>query len=889
MAAYAALVSLMNIMEQILNHPRLSTSFDNYQIQSLGEKLDFLLDFLENYDSHGCISEEKTEDLEGKIAIAAHKAEDAIESHVVDRILAGSTGDDRAQTRSNVLLDLQKIIEEVDSITEKARELKEERGLKSPIFADSSTSLTTGKTRMVGFNSYVVQLSDWLTGQQSNRQIIPISGMGGIGKTTLARNVYENTLILQHFDVLAWVTISQEYNVRKILLEALSCLKESTSELDGKSEYQLGEQLHKVLWGRRYLIVLDDMWSIEPWSKINVFFPNNYNRSRIIVTTRLLDVANHLGSLGLAVDFLNDDESWTLFCDKAFAIEDCPRELEQIGKKVVKKCKGLPLSIVVIGGLLGKSSRTQEHWKSVARDLSSAMDSGEGNECLNVLSLSYTHLPVHLKPCFLYLGIFSEDYEMRVSQLIKLWVAEGFLKPNYPQTLEEVAEGYVKDLVVRNLILVRRLRWNGKPKTCYVHDLVRDLCLKVAEKEKFFCVRKANSPRDMDGRRRIIIHESSKGDEYRRVFVSLNPRSLVRSIICELPVLQWFNARLVRVLVEVYSGSQLDPMFQQVNLRFLSSKSCHSPIHWSYHYQLPSSISLLWNVQTLVITGKIGKVLAPSDIWEMPQLRHLQFHSLYLPDPQPRDEEDGIVLTNLQTLRSVLNFRFSEEACKRMPNIKRLHTCFRGSWEEDSFYCLNNVGLFTKLESLKYSFYDDPNRNLLLQSLKMLNSLKKLTLLNCKLHWEDLTIIGSLLHLEVLKLSDNSVVGTEWSPVEGEFLRLKFLRICSCPDLVYWNADSTHFPVLEQLVLVRLLNLDEIPLGIGEIPTLEHICVGNCSISAAVSAVKVLEEQEGFGNQELRVRLMFGFETHLEEFREKVEVVGITTHNFQVLKGGETF
>lgn len=173
----------------------------------------------------------------------------------------------------------------------------------------------------------------------------------------------------------------------------------------------------------------------------------------------------------------------------------------------------------------------------------------------------------------------------------------------------------------------------------------------------------------------------------------------------------------------------------------------------------------------------------------------------------------------------------------------------------------------------------------MLHGLKMLSLLRKLTLLNCKLHWEDLTIIGRLLHLQVLKLFDNSVVGTEWSPIEGEFLRLKVLRICSCPDLVYWNAESSHFPVLEQLVLVRLLKLDEIPSGIGEISTLEHICADNCSVSGAVSAVKILEEQESFGNQGLRVRLKFGFEAHLVEFLEKLEEEGITTHSFQVLKG----
>lgn len=128
---------------------------------------------------------------------------------------------------------------------------------------------------------------------------------------------------------------------------------------------------------------------------------------------------------------------------------------------------------------------------------------------------------------------------------------------------------------------------------------------------------------------------------------------------------------------------------------------------------------------------------------------------------------------------------------------------------DSSYYCLHNVGSLHKLESLKFSFMSRINWNAVLQKLTYPSSLKKLALQCCCLDWEDLTMIGSLPHLEVLKL--DSVRGKEWCPLEGQFLRLKVLKISSL-DLVYWNAHSSHFPVLENLSLSNLLKLDEITL-----------------------------------------------------------------------------
>ncbi|KAI3455560.1 hypothetical protein Pfo_012223 [Paulownia fortunei] len=898
MAAYAALVSLMHIIEQIQHHPRPPISLDQKQVESLMEKVTFLQDFLEGY-SHG--GSKEADGLESRIADAAYAAEDMVESQVVGKILSRSTSHWTNLSFFNFFRGLwtairhgeywiedmdfyqgmQKVIEDMDFIKKEVMEIKEKTGIQDQLHrnsmsAGSSRSPPTGQNTMVGFDDVLNEILDKLTGQQSNRQIISIVGMGGIGKTTLARNIHVKPLIVQHFDIRAWVTITQEYDMREILLEVLLCQeKESRQNLSKMNEDKLGEKLHKTLSGRKYLIVLDDMWSIKVWDKVKFFFPDNNNGSRIIITTRLSNMAFELtGSRGLHMNFLDEDESWNLLCKNVFGEESCPLELEQIGKKIAKNCKGLPLSIVVIGGLLAKSKRTRESWECIAKDLNSMVDL-EDNECYSkILYTSYNQLPVHLKPCFLYMGVFSEDSEICVSDLIKLWVAERFLKPISGKSLEVVAEEYLKELIDRNLILVHKWGSNGKIKSCKIHDLLRDLCLREAEKKKFLCITRPyslNIPQGIDIQRRIGIHLRTRP----QVLDALQSSSLARCLICyferALPLL---NFRLLRVLKAVdkrpYSAYQyrysLETIFQVINLRYIDIS-----IGWSLISEIPSSVYLLWNLQTLVV-DHYDVVIAPSEIWKMPQLRHVEFKKLDLPDPP------GETMT--------LNLKCGEQVVKRVPNIKKLQIYYEG-FVEGSACCLNNLGRLHKLESLACFFLPlmKATRSELMQNLSFPHSLKKLTLDGSLLHWEEMrTEIGSLPILEVLKLRTWSFIGPEWETVEGQFCSLKFLSISAC-DLECWTTDSTHFPRLEHLVLEVLDKLMEIPSGIGDIPTLQSIVLDSCSDSAVISAKKILEEQEEVGNGDLQVRVILSKENQPSQ---KTQILTCINHMLWDCRSKET-
>ncbi|KAL6534634.1 hypothetical protein OROGR_013309 [Orobanche gracilis] len=862
MAAYAALVSLMHTLEQIKHHPRPPISLDNTQVESLDQWSVFLQSCLEGY-SHvvHMDDDDESDDLEMRIADVAYAAEDVIESHIVDQI----NGKLIVSSSVDLYKGLEKVIQGMDIIQKEVTEkITANKGVpeqlhRKPTFAGAvrswqNTATTTTTTTTVGLADIANSVMDKLTGERGGRRIISIIGMGGIGKTTLAKTISQSQVVLQHFDVLVWATVSQEYTTREILLELVQ--EPGDQSLSQAKEHELGEKLHKRLWGRRYLIVLDDIWDIEAWDQLQLFFPNNNNGSRIMLTTRLSNLASAVADVSniIEMDFLDEDNSWDLFCKTVFGEEEgcqCPFELQDIGKKIVEKCKGLPLSIIVIGGLVSKSERTREYWEFIGENLSAVVNLEDDERCLKILHMSYARLPVHLKPCFLYMGVFSEDSVIRVSMLVKLWVSEGFLKPTKDKSSETVAEECLKDLIDRNLVIVHKLGSTGSVKFCNIHDLLRDLCLREAGKERFYYVVRQHTRYINDQRRVVVLDRASKD----RV-VALQPRSVARSLIWGVPdILPSLDVRLVRVLktYDKYAPRSvgeyfLEDMFKFVNARYVAFESYFAArfaptdrLPWNLHY------INVYNLQSLT---------APYEMWNLPQLRHVEFGSgFHLPDPP--SSSCTIVLENLQKLATVINFKCEEETVMKIPNIRNLKLRYENLVVGPTNYHLENLQNLHKLESIVVDFSrggpdGDPLRDLMFP-----HSLRKLSL-NIKFsqHWEDvIEKICSLPVLEKFKLLCGSFNGHEWGTTEGQFCSLKFLLISRCRGLEYWTTESTHFPRLERLVLDGLTDLKEIPSDIGDITTLQSIEVIRCSESVAISAQEILVEQRELENASLQVKV----------------------------------
>ncbi|XP_057810293.1 late blight resistance protein R1-A-like [Salvia miltiorrhiza] len=834
-AAYASLVSAMNIINNLHHHPRPPISLHIQQVESLTQKINFLLQFLQGYNPHRDYSKE-ADPLECRIADAAYAAECTIESHILNQF----TNNGENMSDDGLYEALEKVIKDMASIEEEAKQSQARVGFQHQLHSDSSRSSSIPQQSIiVGADDLKRQMMDKLTSDCRDLQITSIVGMGGSGKTTLARTVCEERLIKKHFHICAWATISQEYSIREIFAALLRQLNIRVD--DNLREHELGFKLYQHLYHRRYLIIMDDMWSIDAWDRVRNYFPNDKYGSRIVVTTRLLELASKLpNSDSIGMKLLDEADSWELLSKTVFGKEGCPLELEEIGKEIGKGCKGLPLSIVVVGGLLAKSKHTRECWEEIGENLNASVLNVEDDErCLKILYMSYKQLSIHLKPCFLYIGVFPEDKEIFISELIKFWVAEGFVKAVSGKSLEEIAKEYLKDLIRRNLVL-RSIRSRGNlvlnstgaigkwgEKCCKIHDLLRDLCLREAEKERFY-----NTASDNED---ISV---------------LPPMSQARSLTWNVRrKLSPFNMSLLRI-VKIIGDEWVEELFghtdQLVNSRFLQIGDFEIR-----EGNFPCSIWQFWNLETLIIDSPYEVITAPTEFWYMPRIRHVEFdEGLRLPDP-PNDQDD-IVLGNLHRLRTLLDFKCSEQVVKKIPNIKEL-VFYNLEERDDEMYCLSNLDRLTKLESL--DCFTSP-----ISAINFPHSLKSLVLCITRYYfrWKDiLDKVGVLPHLEKLTLGLGWF--NEWETTEGQFRSLKFLTLNHTDDLKIWEIESSHFPCLKRLHLIGVHKLQEIPLEFAEIPTLNEICVEFCSDSAVVSAKRISEEHEGYyGEGALQVLVELG-------------------------------
>ncbi|KAG6388175.1 hypothetical protein SASPL_153374 [Salvia splendens] len=328
--------------------------------------------------------------------------------------------------------------------------------------------------------------------------VVVVEGMAGIGKSTVARKIYNG--VAGRFDCRCWVVVSSGFDPRETVKQLIMQLprsprlkdeirkieKSTTDEKDLLEKLQ--EMLHEQLKGKTYFIVLDDLWEKEHWEALRHAFPDKQDKpSRLLITTRNKTITKYV-NYALEMKVLDLDQSWELFMKKAFIHTEhpqCPEELEPIGREIVEKCNGLPLAITVIGALLVEP-HTKRRWEEVLEQVNSHYGRAAGSRISTILELSYQNLSPQLKSCFLCLACFYEDANIPVKRLIHIWVGHGLIRHEGRRTVDEVARGYLDELIDRNMVQIKDLTMDGRVKNCHLHDLFREVCLEKAKEELGF-------------------------------------------------------------------------------------------------------------------------------------------------------------------------------------------------------------------------------------------------------------------------------------------------------------------------------------------------------------------------------------------------------------------
>lgn len=694
---------------------------------------------------------------------------------------------------------------------------------------------------VVGFEEEANKTVEQLVGGSEKLQIVSICGMPGLGKTTLAKKLYDDPYVIYRFDIRAWAVVSQTYRRRNLLVKILIDLtrelekdsmdEETILKMDDES---VAEQIYKSLIRRRYLLVMDDVWNYNVWNDLRRYLPDDNNGSRILFTSRSKDVVPS-ESIIQALPFLSHDQCWVLLQRKVFQNEACPLELLDIGLQIAEYCQGLPLSVVVIASVLANLDKKERLWQEVAKSIKSHV-SENLNPCLNILDLSYKHLPEQLKLCFLYFGVFHEDEEIPVKKLISLWIAEGFVHEKDQKSPEDVGKDYLMDLIGRSLVLVSQRTSTGGVKACRFHDLLRDLCLRIVREEGFL-----NS---------IELEFGVIEQDYPWRFSGL-PSSVSRPFGLHVRSLLGFSLssnnhkfqsfKLLRVLeVSLYSG--LESVEALVYLRYLATE------------YLRPSISHLVNLEILIVhhASKVSDAFLEM-LMKLVKLKRLHFKSRvqfgFSSHLLANLQAKSFQMKNLQAISFLRLYRGRDDEILRFfPCLVRLKSSFVVDQHSSQTYPV--IDFLTQLESL--TLYLEGKLDWFQDMLSFPLALRKLALHKFKLSWKEVSIIGRLPHLEVLKLVIVSLQGRIWDTCDDEFQQLKFLKLDRL-GIVKWNISSDHFPKLERLVLRKCSNLEEIPASLGDIPTLQMVEVEKCGELVAESAMRIQEEQWDMGNEELKV------------------------------------
>ncbi|KAM6543163.1 hypothetical protein CsatB_007610 [Cannabis sativa] len=708
--------------------------------------------------------------------------------------------------------------------------------------------------------------------------IISIVGLGGLGKTTLAQLAYNDERVSRHFDLRIWVCVNDEFDMVKIMISIIEGSRRCKYEFLGMDVLQF--HLRELLKGKRYLLVLDDVWSEDQneYDDLLKMLRCGGEGSSVLVTSRSEKVASIMGTTCIyPLKGLSEESCWDLFKQRAFGSNEEHRSnLFPIGKQIVKKCAGVPLAVKTLGGLM-RFKREEREWLFVAESGVWNMYESE-NGALPALRLSYSHLPPHLKRCFAYCSLFPKNYVIKKEKLIHLWVAAGFVRSQEgKRSLEFIANEYFNDLVWMFFFQDIQKSDNGNITECKMHDLIHDLAQSVAEND-FMTMEHDSAYRDHSN----IRHSSVVCNfELHTIPDALYEAKKLRTLILLIPkgnlggipsgVLESF--RYLRVLD--LSGSGIKLVHESISsflfLRFIDLSNTHIQT-------LPEGVCKLINLQVMNLSGCYNLTDLPSRLSNLSKLRHLIINGCDRITKMPADIGKLIYLQTLSIfivvneadknlkqlqclnlggdlkIRRLENVKDASEAREADLVSKRNLQSLCLSWGSDDNGLNRNTDYDGPLETEVLNFLQ-PHKYLKVLSIKgfegsgfptwmgalKLPNLTEVTLVNCK-RCKKLPSLGQLPFLKVLYMQGLDVVKNIGSEFYGEgtgiaFPSLKELTLTDLPNLEYWwTANGGQgFPSLVRLSVSKCLRLNSMP----SFPSLQHLELRCCNDIVLESALNL--------------------------------------------------
>ncbi|KAJ4771216.1 NBS type disease resistance protein [Rhynchospora pubera] len=684
----------------------------------------------------------------------------------------------------------------------------------------------------------------------TRRCVVSIVGQGGLGKTVLAKKAYNSDEVKRAFEFQFWLSVSQQFelvDLLKIMLKGIRPLEKDEMDVlrtidvvskQRAEEYFIGK-LIILLKGKRYLIIMDDVWTSDLWIQVEKALPDVGNGSRVLITTRSSEIARKADPTcdPYNLRYLSEQESQQLLLRKAFPYQDpesYPHDLTILVKKFTKICDGLPLALIVVGGLLSRQQPTYNSWHKILPKFNWHDD--DGNKCIEILATSYEDMPSHLKPCFMYFASFPEYYQIKVKSLIRIWVSEGFVPEVNGRTMEETAEDYLENLVQRNMIQVSTRYCNGSIKYCRIHDLLRDLSIEKAKENNFFQAisNQGNKYCSSSTIRRAILH---CGHEEIMDYTGPNLRSLLY-FGHVMPNIA--RSRYLKVLCHMTPDGE--PYNRNISkgltqLRYLGNSPSVDFLFHEYERDIWKNISSMRNLQTLDIRDCRRYHSSVDCIWNIKTLRHVILWSRFFGPPSM------VELPNLQTLKTVrVRESWFVEGWPKLPRIQVLRLVkFPPKYDESFRTFVSKLHYLTSLHITlnekcypsSYEMFDMsgfPSYNHMQslyvegkwnQSMSSTSGaldtclfpihLIKLTLVGSNIKEDPMLVLEKLKSLKRLELIINAYKGKQLSCSARGFPHLEYLKLYWLEFLEDWTVEEGGMPLLKEIYIDLCGQLMRVP------------------------------------------------------------------------------